>query len=138
MTVFPRRSRAFSLLRRAQRTNSEPDNHSQSSDPHKPIHTFTYEINKTISHKASKRRSGDTTLQPGVCHRHLCISLWKASWPLRKGEQQAAKRVSLELMEATVLPGKLLPPPNLEGSEDPAATGEVLTSVTEVFSSGRG
>lgn len=29
-------------------------------------------------------------------------------------------------------------PPNLEGSEEPTATREMLTSVTEVFSSGRG
>lgn len=69
------------------RTNSELDSYSQFSDPHKlTLLTFTYELHKTISRNASKRRSRGAISQPGVCHRNQCKGLWKTSQLLRKGE----------------------------------------------------
>lgn len=98
--------------------------------------TSTYEIHKTVSHHASQRSSG-AILQAGVCQASVQRFVG-ASWPLRKGEQHADKRVSLEIRRPSAPSGQLLPPHQLGVGEHPAAAGDKLTRVTHVFSSGKG
>lgn len=51
----------------------------------------------------------------GYAHRIQCKGLWEVSWLLRKAEQQVAKKVSLEIREATGPPGTTAPTPQPGG-----------------------